>query len=73
MFSRHLTFLYQVGFLYHSPNTTWRPPCCLLCDVTWAQPKCNTMHGSAYDVIEQTRTGSQEFADWLKFSQWQLP
>ena len=25
------------------------------------------------DVIEQVRAGSQEFADWLKFSQWRLP
>ena len=23
--------------------------------------------------IEQIRAGSQEFADWIKFSQWRLP
>ena len=28
---------------------------------------------SPYDVIEQLRAGSQEFADRLKFSQWRLP
>ena len=60
-------------FLYHSPNTIWRPPWCLLCDVMWAPPECNATSESPHDVIKQLRVGSWEFADWLKVSQWQLP
>ena len=41
------------AFLYHSPNTTWRPPWCLLCDVIRAPPQCNTTSESPYDVIGQ--------------------
>ena len=39
--------------LYHSPNTTWRLPWCLLCDVIWAPPECSTTSESLYDVIEE--------------------
>ena len=48
-------------------NTTCRTPWCLY-DVIWAPPKtkCNTA-GSPYDVIEQLRAGSEQFADWSKF------
>ena len=56
-------------FLYLSPSTTWRPSWCLLCDVIWAPPECNAALEIPYDVIEQLRAGSQEFANWLKFSQ----
>ena len=34
---------------------------------------CYTTSESPYDVIEQLWSGSQEFADWIKFSQWRLP
>ena len=41
----------------------------MLCDVIWGQPGCKTTCESPYDVIKQLRARSQEFADWLKFSQ----
>ena len=33
----------------------------------------DTSSKSPYDVIKPLWVQSQEFADWLKFSQWQLP
>ena len=41
-----------VSVLYHFPNTTWMPPCSLLCDVICAPPECNTTSESLQDVIE---------------------
>ena len=42
----------------------------LVVNVIWDPPEGNTTSESPYDVIKQLRVGSQEFADWLKISQW---
>ena len=58
------------GIQWSAPNSTWRPPWCLLRDVIWAPPECNTTSESPDDVIEQLlQAGAQEFATWLKFNQ----
>ena len=45
----------------------------VLCDVIWAPLECNTTSEIPYDVIQQLLAWFQESADWLKFTQWQLP
>ena len=51
-------FLYKFarGFpVYHSPNTTLRPPLCLVCDVIWAPLECNTTSESPNDSFREMR------------------
>ena len=62
-------FFYKVVFCITllTPHGGRHGACCVMSYGLYLQ--CNTTLESLYDVIEQFRVGSQEFADWFKFSQ----